>query len=151
MIVDSAFQNARKKVRSCMKQTYCTLYNSDFHLALTSSLSHGNGPLQRDKFVIQNLKSQFNVLFNVEPTSSIPLEDLSLKTLKSLVEMTTFENLVPRYTAIVPIFWSEIQQEQQQRRHPQHLLQNSQGDASCHTRTWRLQKKGYVGISLLDL
>jgi hypothetical protein len=93
---------------------------------------------------IRNEKFYFS--HNVAATSSIPVEDLSLKTLKSLVDMTTFENLVPRYTALVPIFWTEIQQEQQQRRHPQHLLQNSQGDASCHTRTWRLQKKGYVTI-----
>ena len=82
------------------------------------------------------------VLLHVETSHGLLLDDLSVTTLKTLVEMTSFENLVPRYSALAPIFWSEIQQQQQQRRHPQHLLQNSQGDASCHTRTWRLQKKG---------
>lgn len=92
--------------------------------------------------------SNFKIsIYGIESTCSVPLEDLSLNTLKSLVKMTSFENLVPRFTALAPIFWTEIQQEQQQRRHPQHLLQNSQGDASCHTRTWRLQKKGYDSLN----
>nr|KAG5700865.1 hypothetical protein BaRGS_012272 [Batillaria attramentaria] len=51
-----------------------------------------------------------------------------------------FENLMPRFTATVPPCWSEIQQEQQQRRHPQHLQQ--QGEATQHTRTWKLTQNG---------
>ncbi|GFS25394.1 baculoviral IAP repeat-containing protein 6, partial [Elysia marginata] len=57
-------------------------------------------------------------------------------TLKQLHELIQFENLMPRFTAVVPPCWSEIQQEQQQRRHPQHLQQ--QGESTQHTRTWKL-------------
>lgn len=64
-------------------------------------------------------------------------QPLNTKVLSSLYDLTRFENLVPRFSATVPPCWSEIQQEQQQRRHPQHLHQ--QGEATQHTRSWRLQ------------
>jgi hypothetical protein len=43
----------------------------------------------------------------------------------------------------------EVQQEQQQRRHPQHLHQQHHGDAAQHTRTWKLQSDRYgrVGVT----
>ncbi|XP_048586023.1 baculoviral IAP repeat-containing protein 6 isoform X2 [Nematostella vectensis] len=66
-------------------------------------------------------------------------DNITAEALSSLLKMTEFENLVPRFTAIVPPCWSEVQQEQQQRRHPQHLHQQSLGDATLHTRTWKLQ------------
>ncbi|KAK6180714.1 hypothetical protein SNE40_008714 [Patella caerulea] len=70
---------------------------------------------------------------NVELLTKKPLTPENLSVLRGL---TLFENLMPRYTATVPPCWTEIQQEQQQRRHPQHLQQ--QGEATQHTRTWKL-------------
>ncbi|XP_054605954.2 dual E2 ubiquitin-conjugating enzyme/E3 ubiquitin-protein ligase BIRC6 isoform X4 [Nothobranchius furzeri] len=61
------------------------------------------------------------------------------ESLMSLVELTRFETLTPRFSATVPPCWVEVQQEQQQRRHPQHLHQQHHGDAAQHTRTWKLQ------------
>ncbi|XP_077994932.1 dual E2 ubiquitin-conjugating enzyme/E3 ubiquitin-protein ligase BIRC6-like isoform X2 [Glandiceps talaboti] len=66
-------------------------------------------------------------------------QPLSPENLSRLVELTKFETLVPRFTAAVPPCWTEVQQEQQQRRHPQHLHRLHHGDATQHTRTWRLQ------------
>uniref|UniRef100_A0A8C3C940 Dual E2 ubiquitin-conjugating enzyme/E3 ubiquitin-protein ligase BIRC6 n=1 Tax=Cairina moschata TaxID=8855 RepID=A0A8C3C940_CAIMO len=66
-------------------------------------------------------------------------QPFSLETLMSLVELTRFETLTPRFSATVPPCWVEVQQEQQQRRHPQHLHQQHHGDAAQHTRTWKLQ------------
>ncbi|XP_035825485.1 baculoviral IAP repeat-containing protein 6 [Aplysia californica] len=63
-------------------------------------------------------------------------QTLTSESLLQLHELVQFENLMPRFTAVVPPCWSEIQQEQQQRRHPQHLTQ--QGEATQHTRTWKL-------------
>ncbi|ESP03095.1 hypothetical protein LOTGIDRAFT_157060, partial [Lottia gigantea] len=74
-----------------------------------------------------------------KPTSNLELltkKPLNSENLLFLRELTLFENLMPRYTATVPPCWTEIQQEQQQRRHPQHLQQ--QGEATQHTRTWKL-------------
>lgn len=63
---------------------------------------------------------------------------LTLETLTSLRELTLYENLTPRFSATVPSSWSEIQQEQQQRRHPQHLHRH--GETNRHTRSWKLQQ-----------
>ncbi|XP_053567827.1 baculoviral IAP repeat-containing protein 6 isoform X7 [Bombina bombina] len=63
----------------------------------------------------------------------------SIEMLTCLVELTRFETLIPRFSATVPPCWVEVQQEQQQRRHPQHLHQQHHGDAAQHTRTWKLQ------------
>lgn len=68
-------------------------------------------------------------------------QPLSVENLMILHNLIQFENLMPRFTATVPPCWSEIQQEQQQRRHPQHLQQ--QGEATQHTRTWKLQPDRY--------
>lgn len=69
-------------------------------------------------------------------------QPLSTENLMLLHDLTQFENLMPRFSATVPPCWSEIQQEQQLRRHPQHLQQ--QGEAMQHTRTWRLQQDGCI-------
>ncbi|KAL0964404.1 hypothetical protein UPYG_G00323370 [Umbra pygmaea] len=66
-------------------------------------------------------------------------QPLGVESLTSLVELTRFETLTPRFSATVPPCWVEVQQEQQQRRHPQHLHQQHHGDAAQHTRTWKLQ------------
>ncbi|CAH2249478.1 baculoviral IAP repeat-containing 6 [Pelobates cultripes] len=66
-------------------------------------------------------------------------QDFSLEILTCLVELTRFETFIPRFSATVPPCWVEVQQEQQQRRHPQHLHQQHHGDAAQHTRTWKLQ------------
>ncbi|GAB1609836.1 baculoviral IAP repeat-containing protein 6-like isoform X2 [Argonauta hians] len=68
---------------------------------------------------------------------SLFTEPLTTEKLMRLHSLTEFENLMPRFSATVSPCWTEIQQEQQQRRHPQHLQQ--QGEATQHTRTWRLQ------------
>ncbi|XP_036815670.1 baculoviral IAP repeat-containing protein 6 isoform X7 [Oncorhynchus mykiss] len=74
---------------------------------------------------------------------------LAVESLTSLVELTRFETLTPRFSATVPPCWVEVQQEQQQRRHPQHLHQQHHGDAAQHTRTWKLQSDRYgrVGVT----
>ncbi|XP_078714316.1 dual E2 ubiquitin-conjugating enzyme/E3 ubiquitin-protein ligase BIRC6 isoform X2 [Lampetra fluviatilis] len=64
---------------------------------------------------------------------------LTTSALTALVELTQFETLTPRFSATVPPCWAELQQEQQQRRHPQHLHGQQHGDAAQHTRTWKLQ------------
>ena len=70
---------------------------------------------------------------------------LTAESLQQLHDLIQFENLMPRFTAVVPPCWLEIQQEQQQRRHPQHLTQ--QGEATQHTRTWKLTAdQGYKYI-----
>ncbi|XP_061601104.1 baculoviral IAP repeat-containing protein 6 isoform X2 [Cololabis saira] len=68
-------------------------------------------------------------------------QPMTTESLMSLVEMTRFETLTPRFSATVPPCWVEVQQEQQQRRHPQHLHQQHHGDAAQHTRTWKLQSE----------
>ncbi|WAR19278.1 BIRC6-like protein [Mya arenaria] len=64
-------------------------------------------------------------------------QQVSFESLSQLYQLTQFENLMPRFTATVPPCWTEMQQEQQQRRHPQHL--QHQGEATQHTRTFKLQ------------
>lgn len=66
-------------------------------------------------------------------------QPLTTDSLAALAELTRFETLTPRFSATVPPCWAEVQQEQQQRRHPQHLHQQHHGDAAQHTRTWKLQ------------
>lgn len=75
-------------------------------------------------------------------------QPLSVETLSSLVELTRFETLTPRFSATVPPCWVEVQQEQQQRRHPQHLHQQHHGDAAQHTRTWKLQSDRFTHFYL---
>lgn len=77
-------------------------------------------------------------------------QPFSLEMLTCLVELTRFETLIPRFSATVPPCWVEVQQEQQQRRHPQHLHQQHHGDAAQHTRTWKLQHDRYC-FSLISI
>ena len=65
-------------------------------------------------------------------------QPLSLETLTALHELTHYEELLSSFTGTAPPCWTEIQQEQQQRRHPQHLHRH--GEGVQHTRTWRLQQ-----------
>ena len=69
-------------------------------------------------------------------------QPLTLETLQQLELATQFENLTPRFGATVPQCWSEIHQEQQQRRHPQHLHRH--GDTNLHTRTWKLLRDRFA-------
>ncbi|GAB6020665.1 hypothetical protein CHUAL_003335 [Chamberlinius hualienensis] len=64
-------------------------------------------------------------------------KSLTAENLLQYHELTKFMNLTPRFSATLPACWTEIQQEQRQRKHPQHLQQ--QGKANLHTRSWRLQ------------
>ncbi|XP_076097651.1 dual E2 ubiquitin-conjugating enzyme/E3 ubiquitin-protein ligase BIRC6-like isoform X3 [Mytilus galloprovincialis] len=90
---------------------------------------------------VNHIKSDTDVTDKVDKKISVSdilaRQPLSVENLMILHNLIQFENLMPRFTATVPPCWSEIQQEQQQRRHPQHLQQ--QGEATQHTRTWKLQ------------
>ncbi|XP_021713190.1 baculoviral IAP repeat-containing protein 6 isoform X2 [Aedes aegypti] len=61
--------------------------------------------------------------------------ELSLPTLKVLYSLTLFNEMLTPYSAEVPGCWSELEQAQKQRRHPQHLRP---GDDTHLTKTWRL-------------
>lgn len=71
-------------------------------------------------------------------TDSVPFEinmdALSVDDLRHLNALCTFEPLSAAYCVVVPPCWSEMQQVQRQRRHPQYVSGDEQ-----HTRTWRLQ------------
>ena len=90
-------------------------------------------------FILHYKNKQHNIvlLYRSFADDMLAYQDLTIETLQQMYELTQFEALVPRFTATVPPCWTEIQQEQQQRRHPQHLQQ--QGEATQHTRTWKLQ------------
>lgn len=77
--------------------------------------------------VVQRLFMSTDMLFKEELTSDVLL---------LLRELTLCDNLVPKFSAMLPQCWVEVQQEQQQRQHPQHLHQH--GDSSHHTRSWHL-------------
>ena len=68
-------------------------------------------------------------------------EKMDTNTLLLLRELTLCENLLPKFSATLPQCWVEVQQEQQQRHHPQHLHQR--GDNNQHTRSWRLTPDRY--------
>ena len=97
-------------------------------------------------FIIQKLTVQFQViksiLLLVVASEMLAKKPLTFETLSQLYGLTQFENLMPRFTATVPPCWTEMQQEQQQRRHPQHL--QHQGEATQHTRSWKLQPDRWV-------
>ncbi|XP_065072528.1 baculoviral IAP repeat-containing protein 6 isoform X2 [Ochlerotatus camptorhynchus] len=61
--------------------------------------------------------------------------ELSIPTLKVLYSLTLFNEMLTPYSAEVPGCWSELEQAQKQRRHPQHLRP---GDDTHLTKTWRL-------------
>lgn len=82
------------------------------------------------------LGALFNLFCLFKGTESLTSQPLTAESVTMLHSLIQFENLLPRFTAVVPPCWSEIQQEQQQRRHPQHLQQ--QGESTQHTRTWKL-------------
>jgi len=62
-----------------------------------------------------------------------PDEPVTMAGLLSLVQLTEFVTLMPRFTASVPSSWVEVQQEQQR------LHQHSLLDPVLHTRTWKLR------------
>ncbi|XP_058811824.1 baculoviral IAP repeat-containing protein 6 isoform X3 [Topomyia yanbarensis] len=61
--------------------------------------------------------------------------DVSMNTLRVLYSLTLFNEMLTPYSAEVPGCWSELEQAQKQRRHPQHLRP---GDDTHLTKTWRL-------------
>lgn len=95
-------------------------------------------------FPLYTYISEFDFIFTL--TTGVDLlvdQPMTTESLMSLVELIRFETLTPRFSATVPPCWVEVQQEQQQRRHPQHLHQQHHGDAAQHTRTWKLQSDRY--------
>uniref|UniRef100_A0A3B4VL83 Baculoviral IAP repeat containing 6 n=1 Tax=Seriola dumerili TaxID=41447 RepID=A0A3B4VL83_SERDU len=96
-----------------------------------------DGPLSKGaELLLEGANSLASLCAGVDLLVDQPL---TTESLMSLVELTRFETLTPRFSATVPPCWVEVQQEQQQRRHPQHLHQQHHGDAAQHTRTWKLQ------------
>ncbi|XP_055907013.1 baculoviral IAP repeat-containing protein 6 isoform X1 [Eupeodes corollae] len=61
--------------------------------------------------------------------------DLSLEDLRTLCDLTQFDEMLTPYTAEVPSCWNELVQAQKQRKQPQHLRP---GDDTHLTKTWRL-------------
>ncbi|XP_062579414.1 baculoviral IAP repeat-containing protein 6-like [Saccostrea cucullata] len=85
----------------------------------------------------ESTESKEHLEKNSPGTDLLAKKSLTVENLMLLHNLIQFENLMPRFTSTVPSCWTEIQQEQQQRRHPQHL--QHQGEATQHTRTWKLQ------------
>ncbi|KAI3362796.1 hypothetical protein L3Q82_001656 [Scortum barcoo] len=100
-----------------------------------------DGPLSKGaELLLEGAKSSSNPSSpGITGVDLLVDQPLTTESLMSLVELTRFETLTPRFSATVPPCWVEVQQEQQQRRHPQHLHQQHHGDAAQHTRTWKLQ------------
>lgn len=71
---------------------------------------------------------------DLDPFSKTNFESLSLQELRHMHSLCSFEPLSAAYCVVVPACWSEMQQVQRQRRHPQYAAGDEQ-----HTRTWRLQ------------
>ncbi|XP_017883088.1 baculoviral IAP repeat-containing protein 6 isoform X2 [Ceratina calcarata] len=63
--------------------------------------------------------------------------DFSYSDLRTLYELTRFDNQSPAFGATVPPCWNEMQ-AQKRRRHPQHFHQS---EDQHHTRTWRLHNE----------
>ncbi|XP_054081324.1 baculoviral IAP repeat-containing protein 6 isoform X3 [Zeugodacus cucurbitae] len=61
--------------------------------------------------------------------------ELSLDDLRTLYELTQFDDVLALYTAEVPSCWNDLVQAQKQRKQPQHLRH---GDDTQFTKTWRL-------------
>ncbi|XP_054979503.1 baculoviral IAP repeat-containing protein 6 isoform X8 [Sorex araneus] len=106
-------------------------------ILVDGSLSKGLGPSPEGSRPLSNPSSP-----GISGVDLLVDQPFTLDILTSLVELTRFETLTPRFSATVPPCWVEVQQEQQQRRHPQHLHQQHHGDAAQHTRTWKLQADG---------
>ncbi|KAG8504819.1 Baculoviral IAP repeat-containing protein 6, partial [Galemys pyrenaicus] len=103
-------------------------------ILVDGSLSKGMEPASEGSKPLSNPSSP-----GISGVDLLVDQPFTLDILTSLVELTRFETLTPRFSATVPPCWVEVQQEQQQRRHPQHLHQQHHGDAAQHTRTWKLQ------------
>ncbi|XP_055530487.1 baculoviral IAP repeat-containing protein 6 isoform X3 [Wyeomyia smithii] len=67
--------------------------------------------------------------------------ELSMNTLRVLYSLTLFNDMLTPYSAEVPGCWSELEQAQKQRRHPQHLRP---GDDTHLTKTWRLHNDAFT-------
>ena len=61
-----------------------------------------------------------------------PKEAVTVKCLQSLMRLTEYVTLVPRFTASVPSSWVEMQEDQQ------HLNQQTLMQPVLHSRTWKL-------------
>ncbi|OWF45700.1 baculoviral IAP repeat-containing protein 6-like isoform X2 [Mizuhopecten yessoensis] len=102
-------------------------------------LCNGEFPAEHDTIQSKPEQESRETTDKYSPGSDmLTKQPISVENLVILHNLIQFENLMPRFTATVPACWTEIQQEQQQRRHPQHL--QHQGEATQHTRTWKLQQ-----------
>uniref|UniRef100_UPI00358FA005 baculoviral IAP repeat-containing protein 6 n=1 Tax=Myxine glutinosa TaxID=7769 RepID=UPI00358FA005 len=104
----------------------------------SSSIFQDGSTTREEKFQDENKHTSGSHNQGLSGLDLLALEPLIADTLSTMLELTRFETLTPRFAATVPPCWAEVQQEQQQRRHPQHLHGQRQGDAAQHTRTWKL-------------
>jgi len=66
-------------------------------------------------------------------------QQLSLSSMKQLLQLTSFDNIKPCFTVNVSPCWVRIIQAQKDRKHPQHL-QHQDSEVSESTLSWRLQR-----------
>uniref|UniRef100_A0A8C4Q1J4 Dual E2 ubiquitin-conjugating enzyme/E3 ubiquitin-protein ligase BIRC6 n=1 Tax=Eptatretus burgeri TaxID=7764 RepID=A0A8C4Q1J4_EPTBU len=104
----------------------------------SASIFQDGSTAREEKFQDENKHTSGSHNQGLSGLDLLALEPLIADTLSTMLELTRFETLTPRFAATVPPCWAEVQQEQQQRRHPQHLHGQRQGDAAQHTRTWKL-------------
>lgn len=109
--------------------------NGSLHFyALNDMDADSTGDHEEDEFSALSELNSPSIKSDQDPFAKTNLEALSLQDLHHLHSLCTFEPLSAAYCVVVPACWSEMQQVQRQRRHPQY----SAGDEQ-YTRTWRLQ------------
>nr|XP_014092668.2 baculoviral IAP repeat-containing protein 6 isoform X3 [Bactrocera oleae] len=103
----------------------------------SSSSSGLNGSLNNNS-LSQSSPSPSTSSINAASTSNLlayKTSELSLDDLRTLYELTQFDDVLALYTAEVPSCWNDLVQAQKQRKQPQHLRH---GDDTQFTKTWRL-------------
>ncbi|XP_054725362.1 baculoviral IAP repeat-containing protein 6 isoform X3 [Anastrepha obliqua] len=103
----------------------------------SSNSPSGNGIINTNN-LSQSSPSPSSSSINAPLTSNLlayKTSALSLDDLRTLYELTQFDDVLALYTAEVPSCWNDLVQAQKQRKQPQHLRH---GDDTQFTKTWRL-------------
>lgn len=103
----------------------------------SSSNTNGNCVINNNNFS-QSSPSPSTSSINANSSSNLlayKTSDLLLEDLRSLYDLTQFDDVLALYTAEVPSCWNDLVQAQKQRKQPQHLRH---GDDTQFTKTWRL-------------
>ncbi|CAL8111027.1 unnamed protein product [Orchesella dallaii] len=79
------------------------------------------------------------VTVGVDASNLIVNQQLSLCSMKQLLQLTSFDNIKPCFAVNVSPCWVRIIQAQKDRKHPQHL-QHQDSEVSESTLSWRLQR-----------